>query len=228
MDETTPEKRYNPATWAVHEVDQLLGRLARYTRFVVFSKWFLMLFAVGLMTTLIAVPLISKDRSGIRVSFVDSGVAGGKKNVSNPVMNGPVYSGSSEKGDQFKVTGTRATQITSTLIKIEQVEAQMIAPNGSWRSLTAAEADYDQTAKTIVLTGEVTLLDEQGYNFTTELVNVNLNTMEAEGNRPIQGVGPLGNLLASSFKIMDSGKRIIFYGGTQPLKLKIERKAKNA
>lgn len=225
MEPDSEDKRLNPANWAVREVDQILSRFARYTRFVVFSKWFLMLFAVGLMSALIAVPLIGKDRSGIRVSFVDKGT--GKANTaSSPVMNNPEYRGTGDKGDQFKVSGIRATQLSSARILLEQVEAQMLSPSGSWRSLTATKADYDQDAKSILLTGEVTLVDEQGYHFVTNSMTVALDTMEISGNEPVEGVGPLGNLLASGFKITDNGKRIKFMGGTEPLRLKIERKAK--
>lgn len=222
MHDPVPDTLKSTATWAAQEVDQLFTRLARYTRFVVLSKWFLMLFAVGLMAALIAVPLVSKDRSGIRVSFIDKKLTG-KDPASSPVMNHPEYSATSDKGDQFNVKGIRAMQISASRITVEGVEAQMIAADGSWRSLTAGRAEYDQAARTILLTGHVALLDAQGHSFTTESARVNLATMEVEGDQPIQGVGPLGNLLASTFKIMDSGKRIIFYGGTTPLKLTIER-----
>ncbi len=227
MNDAPSEKRLRGADWAVNEVDQLFSRLGRYTRFVLYSKWFLMLFAVGLMSALIAVPLISKNRSGIRVSFVDAASIA-KGTSSQPMMSNPEYSGTGAKGEQFKVAGARAIQLSPTQIRIERVEAQMISPNGSWRSLTADGADYDQTAKMIALAGSVTLVDEQGYSFTTDAATVNMNSMEVVGNSPIQGVGPMGNLLASSFKIMDSGKRIMFMGGAQPVRLRIERKARKS
>jgi hypothetical protein len=225
MNDSQRKKSGLSNNWAVNEVDHLFSKLARYTRFVVFSKWFLLVFAIGLMVTLITVPLVSKDRSGVRVSFVDT-QTNGKGAAASPVMSNPEYRGTSEKGDQFKVGGARAIQVSPTHITIEQVEAQMITPTGSWRSLTAQRAEYDQDKKMIALMGDVTLVDEQGYSFVTDAATVNMATMEVVGDSPIQGVGPLGNLLASSFKIMDSGKRIIFAGGPERLRLRIDRKAK--
>jgi lipopolysaccharide export system protein LptC len=215
------EHKLLSANWAVAEVDQLLSRITRYTRFVVFSKWFLMVFALVLVTVLVALPLISKDRSGIRISFVDTGKP--SKNASQPVMKSPEYRSTDMNGQEFKVNGLRATQITPTRIRIEQVEAQMVTANGGWRSLSAAEADYNQEAKTILLQGEVTLLDDQGYNFSTASATVDTDKGNVVGTQPVTGVGPLGNLLASGFEIRDSGRHILFTGDKTPVRLKIER-----
>ncbi len=210
--------------WAVAEVDQLLSALGRYTRFVVLSKWFLMLFALGLVTVLIALPLISKDRSGIRISFVDTG--GAKKDASQPVMSNPEYRSTDASGREFKVNGLRAKQLSQTRVLLEKVEAQMVTENGGWRSLTAEEADYDQEAKTIALVGDVTLFDDQGYSFTTASATIDTDTSRVVGNEKIVGAGPLGNLLASGFEIIDSGQHIIFTGGAERVQLHLDRAKK--
>lgn len=220
-----PEKKGLSANWAVAEVDYLLTKFGRYTRFVVFSKWFLLIFAVGLITTLIALPLVSQDTSGLRVSFVDK-TGKPTEQATSPVMHNPVYRGTDASGQQFRVNGIEATQVTPTLIRLQQVDAQLVTKTGGWRSLTARSAEYDQTAKTIVLTGEVILVDDQGYTFVTERAVVNTDTSHVSGDQPISGDGPLGNLLASGFEIRDSGARITFLGGAKQVRLKIEREKK--
>jgi len=225
MDETTPKEQFRVANWAVNEVEQVIARFGRYTKFVVFSKWSLMALAVGLLVTLITVPLVSNDRSGVRVSFV-AGTDGKKDNVKSPEMNNPEYRGTSENGDQYKISGLRAIQQTDKLILIEKVEGQLLTESGAWRSLTAESAEYQQDAKLVTLKGNVTLVDEQGYSFVTDSATINTATSEVTGNSPVQGVGPMGNLLASGFKIVDSGKRIIFMGGAERIKLRIDRKDK--
>jgi len=204
-----PAKKGLSANWAVTEVDHLFTTLGRYTKFVIYSKWFLLLFAFGLLTTLIALPLLSHDRSGIRVSFVDAGSLKGKQ-AASPVMNNPEYRGVGQKGEQFKVNGSKATQVTPTLIRIDHVESQMLGQDGSWRSLTANSADYHQDTKMILLQGDVTLLDNRDYTFTTQEATVDTYTMDVTGTVLITCVGPMGNLLASAFEIRDSGKHLIF------------------
>lgn len=220
------EHKLLSADWAVAEVDQLFSRFARYTRFVVFSKWFLMLFAVALVTLLIALPLISKDRSGIRISFVDT-ASHPKQSATQPVMSNPEYRGTDASGQQFKVNGVRAVQMSQTQVHLEQVEAQMVSANGAWRSLTAAGADYDQTANTITLMGDVTLFDDKGYSFTTAKATLDTEHGSVVGHEQVTGEGPVGKLLASGFEIRDSGAHIVFSSsGTERVKLHIKRAAK--
>jgi len=222
---TPPAKKGLSANWAVGEMDHLFGRIGRYTRFVLFGKWFLLAVAVALVTTLIALPLISKDRSGLRVSFVDSG-AKPTGPTAQPVMNHPEYRSTDAKGQQFKVNGLRAVQVTPELVTIEQVEAQLAMENGGWRTLTAASADYTQANKIVELKGVVTMRDNQGYRFVTERAIVNTDTMNVDGPVAVSGEGPLGNLLASGFEIRDSGQHIRFLGGEQPVRLHIDRTKK--
>lgn len=213
------------ASWAVREVDHLIGRLTRYTRFVLYSKWFLGLFALVLMVSLIAFPLLTKDRSGIRVSFVDQ-AGKAKQQAAAPAMSNPQYSGTTEDGGQFKIHGIRATQITPSQVNVERVEGQLLKANGTWMSMSAEQALYDQTANTITLTGGVTLITDDGYNFMTERAFIDTKTTDMSGDQPISGTGPAGNILASRFEIRDKGAHIRFLRGDTPVKLHIDRAKK--
>lgn len=227
MPEKLPEHHVLSAHWAVREVDTLLSRFARYTRFVIYSKWFLGVFALGLMGSLIAYPLLTKDRSGIRVSF-NSGVITDASKASTPVMSNPEYHGSGDKGQQYRVNGTRATQATPSLIVIDQVDGQLVQPDGALTSLTAIRADYHQDEKKILLQGAVNVSNDKGYHFVTEEATVDTHTMDVVGDVPVRGNGPLGNLLASAFEIRENGNRLLFKRGSLgQIKLVVERK-KNA
>lgn len=211
------------ANWAVREVDQLFSRFRRYTQFVLFSKWFLGVLAIVLMVSLIAWPLLSKDQSGIRLSFTDAKTAGGGT-IASPAMSSPIYRSTGEHGQQFKVTGIKATQATPTLVVLDAVEGQLLQQNGSWMQLNAKRADYFQDRRMIELSGEVTVINNQGYSFVTEHATVNAQTMDMHGESPVSGTGPLGNLLASGFEITDNGEHIVFHRGEKaPVKLEIER-----
>ncbi len=206
--------------WAVREVDHLFARFRRYTRFVFYSKWFLGGFALILMVSLIAYPLISKDRSGIRVSFVGTDNAG--KPISSPVMENPEFKGTDAKDQQFKITGTRAIQKSEDLVVIEQVEGQLIQQHGGWVSVTADMAEYMQQARKIELIGNVTIADDSGYIFVTPRATVDTATMDVEGKAQVEGSGPQGNLLATGFKIRNNGGEITF-GGRDRVNVTIEQ-----
>lgn len=220
--EDAPREKHAAANWAVKEVDHLFHRFARYTRFVLYSKWFLGGFALLLMSSLIIWPLISTDNSGMRISFT---VDEGKNKVSvgtNPVMNNPVYEGTNENGDRFKITAQHATQKTADLVVIEKVEGQLLTQEQRWISLTADRADYTQAQNNLVLTGNVTLVHDAGYNFVTPQAVIDTKTMHVKSNQQISGEGPMGTLLATGFEISDNGNRITF-GGTGRVTVHLEK-----
>ncbi len=220
-----PQKKGLSANWAVTEVDHLISALGRYTHFVLLSKMFLALLVLGLVVALIGVPLLSKDRSGIRVSFIDNGVHK-SKDAARPVMSRPKYRGINDRGEQYTVRGIRATQETQNRILIEQVDAELNTLKGGWRHLTSDRANYHQETKIIELTGNVTLTDDQGYSFLSQQATVDAKTSRVVGNEPVSGRGPLGNILASGFEIIDNGSHIIFTGEDEPVRVHIDRKKK--
>ncbi len=211
MKEPEQSPRLNPLLWGVREVDHLFSAFRRYTKFVFVSKWFLALFALLLMGSLIAWPLITKDRSGIRVSFVGTDTKQGSS-AASPVMNNPHYQGMDAKGQQYKVTGLRAVQKTSELIAIEQVNGQLLRANGESVSLRAERADYAQKAGRLDLFGNVTIQDSGGYIFVTPSATVNTATMDVSGTDKVDGNGPQGRLSAIGFTIRENGKYIVFGG----------------
>jgi hypothetical protein len=182
---------------------------------VLYGKWSLLVIAGLLVATLIAWPLVTQDRSGLRVSFVDNKTVQAKP--SSPVMKNPEYRGTSEKGQQYKVTGKTATQKTPTLIVVEGVEGQLVKPDGSWFSLAADTADYRQDTKVIELMGNVTVVDVEGTTFTTSRATIETQTSHIFGNEAISGVGSMGNIVASGFEIADNGAHITFRGGANPV-----------
>jgi LPS export ABC transporter protein LptC len=210
--------------WGVREVDALFGRFARYTKFVVYSKRGLLGVAGVLVMLLIGWPLVTQDKSGIRISFVDSKTA--PQSPSSPVMNNPEYRGTSVNGREYKVTGKTATQKSSTLVIIDTVEAVLMKPDGGWQMLTADMAEYHQASKRIELMGNVQVSDNAGTNFITKQATINTETMHIIGNKPVQGQGAHGNIVASGFEIKDNGERILFFGGAEPLKVQLERAVK--
>lgn len=211
--------------WALADAEHLFGRIRRYTRFVALSKWSLLGVALVLTASLIIWPLLSADKSGLRVSF--SGTPADGQKATSPVMTNPEYRGLGEAGQEFKISGKTATQKTPTLVVMEMVEAQMTKANGAWNSITADRAEFQQDKKIIDLFGHVTLIDAKGSNFTTEHATIEMSPLHIYGREAISGISANGNILASGFEIVDDGARIIFTRGAAPVKVNFERKPIN-
>lgn len=205
-----PESSGIADTWAVREVDHLLHRVARYTKFVVFSKWFLAIVAVVLFVVLVVYP-ITEQRAGQRLSFVSDDVAKVPEgaNASAPSMAKPVYEGSDAQGRPYRITGGTATQITADMIVIDKVEGEMQTNSGNV-TVTADKAEYKQAANSIDLIGNVNVIDSKGYHFITPRAHVDTSTMTVTGQDEITGDGPMGKLLATGFEISDNARNIKF------------------
>jgi lipopolysaccharide export system protein LptC len=198
-------------TPGLREADTVFGYITRYTRFVVFSKWFLGVVSLLAMTLLIAWPLLIRNGGGARVSFVMQEGKHGQSAVT-PVMNKPRYEGTDEKGQKYTITADKATQKTTALIELENVAADMFTSSGSWLSLTAKAGEFHDDSKLLFLSGGVMLYHEDGYQFTTERVEIDTQTSQARGDLVVEGQGPMGKLLATGFEIGDNGNRIVFGG----------------
>jgi lipopolysaccharide export system protein LptC len=196
-------------TPGLREADRVFGYLSRYTRFVLFSKWFLGVVSIIGITALIAWPLLTRDKSGVRVSFVMTEGKNGMPSIT-PVMNKPHYEGTDERGRKYTITADQAEQKPDKKIGLKNVAADMFTEQGAWLSLTAAGGEFNDITKILTLTGAVTLYHEEGYQFVTERAEIDTNTSEARGDLPISGQGPMGKLLATGFEIKDNGNYILF------------------
>ena len=198
----------------MREVDHLIGKLGRYTRFVGYSKIALLAIAGVLTVSVMLWPLLQKDRSGLRISFVDSKTAAGAL-VASPVMENPEYRGQGDKGQQYTIHGKTATQKTPNLMLIDTVEGQMLRADGKWYHLTADRAEYQQDKKIVDLYGNVNVIDMNGTRFVTSHATVEMQTMHIYGSDPITGTGQTGNIVASGFEIEDNGTHTTFTRGDQ-------------
>lgn len=205
----------------VREMDKLFTTFRRYTKFVFVSKWFLGVFALLLMVSMIAWPLLSRDRAGIRITFTGTETDGSKK-IASPVMENPEYEGTDAQNQQFKLTGLRAIQRTPDLVEIQQVNGQLIKLDDSWVGLTSEKAEYVQKENRVELMGNVTISNDAGYVFTTPSAHIDTKTMHVTGKEHVEGVGPQGKLVATGFEIGDNGS-VIRFGGKERVKMQLDQ-----
>lgn len=92
------------------------------------------------------------------------------------------------------------------------------APTGQTTELTALQVDYDDTAATAALIGGVAI-SSGGYDMTTDAIDVNIDTAEAETRGSVHAIGPLGQLDAGSMRVKqgDGGFVIVFKSGVRLL-----------
>ena len=191
--------------WINRESQQsLLQSVGRYTRFVLFSKMFLGGLSVLMMLTLIILPVLNADEEGLRIAF--STVK--EKVDSLPLMTNPTFQGVDDNNQPYMITADSALQHDASTIVLNNIQADIFTENNSWLSVSAQKGTLNTEAKHLLLQGDVQLFQDQGYEFKTQEVSVDMNQHIAKGEQKIDGSGPTGIIAANGFE-WDNNKRIM-------------------
>ena len=129
-------------------------------------------------------------------------------------MLNPRYTGTDRENRPFVVTAAVGRQVPdrSDLMSLEQPRAEMKMHNGAVVVLTAATGIYQAQAHLLDLFGNVTVTRNDETRFTTDTARVDVAHNSAEGDDPVEGHGPSGDIKAKGFRISDNGETIVFVG----------------
>jgi hypothetical protein len=111
------------------------------------------------------------------------------------------------------------------LMSLEKPWALMIVHGGANVVLTAASAIYQSQPQLLDLFDNVVLTHQNGTRFVTQRAHADLAHDTAQGQVPIEGHGPSGDIWGQGFRVLDKGDTIVFTGrsrailrGTKPVK----------
>jgi lipopolysaccharide export system protein LptC len=129
------------------------------------------------------------------------------------------YSGIDREGRPFVVTAVSARQIPDRqdLTSLQAPVAEIRLRSGAELRATAITAIYQSQTGVIDLFGDVTVTHQNGTRFTTQTARVHAAQNAAEGDDPVAGHGPAGEIKAQGFRVIDKGETVIFTGRTDML-----------
>lgn len=104
---------------------------------------------------------------------------------------------------------------TPSMVHLHTLEGDASLPNGAWMFVSAATGAFDRNSQKLSLTGDVSLLADNGYEVHTEQATLDLRAGEISDAGPIIGQGPLGSLEAQQFRVDQKGDRLFFSGGVK-------------
>lgn len=125
-------------------------------------------------------------------------------------MLNPRFTGRNVDGEAFLITADTARRRRADPNIIDLVNPRMVDENG-----TAADAPtgvFDQNAGFLDLFEAVNVRDGEGYAFETTAARVHISEGRVEGLQPLSGTGPLGDVSADTYEVLDEGDRIILRG----------------
>ncbi|MBM3565137.1 MAG: hypothetical protein FJX42_03370 [Alphaproteobacteria bacterium] len=191
-----------------------LARAARprsvYSRFVAVAKLALPLIALALVAIIWAWPQLRGTDLRFRLSFAKLIT----QDSADPNMINPRYAGTDDERQPYALTSdvARAPENDRARILLEQPKGDMTLKDGTWLLLGAETGTYVRSARTLDLSGDVTLFHDSGYEIRTTKAFVDLGRGEAEGREPVRGQGPFGDLWSEGFHLIDKGRVIYFTG----------------
>ncbi len=183
---------------------------SRYSSFVRAAKLGLLTVAVLLIGLVVAWPYIDVSDTRFRIGFADLTV----REAGDPTMLNPRYVGTDKDDQPYSVTAEIARRLAETgdIVELDQPKADLAMNDGTWLVLSSNRGIYGRIAENLELIGNVVLYHDSGYEFLTEKANINLQTSVAEGDLPVRGQGPFGNLESEGFRLDDEEQTIYFTG----------------
>jgi lipopolysaccharide export system protein LptC len=134
-------------------------------------------------------------------------------------MFNPRYLGTDRLNRPYTVTAAVAHQIPDRqdLMSMEAPRADMKTHGGADVVITGATGIYQSQTQLLDLFGDVTLVHQDGTRFVTDTARLDVAHNTAQGDDPIEGHGPSGNVKAQGFRIFDKGDTILFTGRSDML-----------
>lgn len=125
-------------------------------------------------------------------------------------MINPRFTGRDSDGQIFTITADAAQRRRADNGVVDLVSPVMRDSKGS--VLKAPTGFYDRDKGILELYEAVNITDAAGYSFLSKGARLILGEDRVEGLSPLEGKGPLGDIRADSYEILDSGNRIVFEG----------------
>ena len=181
----------------------------RYTHFVKIMKRALLLAALALIVAVIAYSLQPREKSHVAMTFEHLG------SVANDLaMIKPRLSGTDSHGNPFVVTADEAVQMgpNSRSARLKNVQADVTLDKKTWISASAKSGLLNADAKTLMLTGPISVYSDSGYELHTMRAEVDLGKGIVSSDSAVTGHGPLGSLRADRFTFNRNTRQVHLMG----------------
>jgi lipopolysaccharide export system protein LptC len=175
-----------------------LKSVKAYSHFVRFSKVTISFSLIIVMVFMVAVPLIAKRGSDMRLEFA---AIEDKQLDAQPAMINPIFQGIDNNNQPYKVKAQKAIQQDDDVILLVRSDSGV----------------YNLADGNLLLEGDVWVYHEGGHDIQTERVRLNTKQMTAYGDSPVQIISSYGRLRSDNFSIVERGNKLLFNNNVKML-----------
>lgn len=127
-------------------------------------------------------------------------------------IQNPQYSGVDEAKRPYRLWAALAQRAEDQIFDMSRPKGELTLISGAVLTLEAQRGRLDRSAKSVHLSGQVTLRRDDGTTMVTDAADIDLADQGARSTSPVTAEGPFGTLSASGFKVEQEGDVIIFTG----------------
>lgn len=140
----------------------------------------------------------------------------------NELLN-PRFESEDTNQQPYTITAKKAFQESADLNRVilDKPIADISLKDGAWLAIEAEKGAFEQVKQTLTLENNVKLFHDDGYEMTTNAVNMDIVNEKAISTSPVQGHGPMGQIKSQGL-IADGKTGVITFQG--PATLTINQK----
>jgi lipopolysaccharide export system protein LptC len=128
----------------------------------------------------------------------------------NVTMMNPRFEGIDAGGQPYVITADTARRRRENAALIDLSNPRLVDNTSS--NVKAREGVYDRDTQVLDLIGDVVMTDAAGYTFTADKARMYVKDNRVEGATPLHGFGPVGEVRADTYEVLDDGDRLVLTG----------------
>lgn len=125
-------------------------------------------------------------------------------------MENPRFEGRDAHDQPYTLTADTARRRRENVALIDLVNPHL--EDATSTAVQAREGVWNDETKILDLAGDVVMTDAAGYTFTADKTRMYVEEGRVEGQTPLKGIGPIGEVKADSYEVLDDGDRIVLTG----------------
>jgi len=143
--------------------------------------------------------------SSFRERRADPGAAG-----LSVTVHGPRFDGYDDNDRPYTLTALTAQRRRENVSLVDLVNPRL--KDAASTTVQAREGVWNAELEVLDLSGDVVMTDAAGYTFTSQKTRMYVRENRVEGQEPLSGFGPVGEVRADAYEVLDDGDRIVLKG----------------
>ena len=144
----------------------------------------------------------------------------------NELLN-PRFESEDTNQQPYTITAKKAFQESADLNRVilDKPVADISLKDGAWLAIEAEKGEFEQVKQVLTLENNVKLFHDDGYEMTTNAVDMDIVNEKAISTSPVKGHGPMGQIKSQGL-IADGKTGIITFQGPATLTINQKTEAK--